>query len=95
MKRSLEDGQGQAEGAKIQAAQDDGAAPSKPTDSVEKHPGPTRKAEEVERCEIEWRDIGSGTVARTFIGATKLQVMTRNGPPACDIYRRTVRYLGT
>ena len=44
---------------------------------------------------MEWREIGPGTISRTFIGANKLQVTTKNGPPARDVYRRTVRDLDT
>ena len=80
---------------KFQAIEDTGKGQGKPTDSVDRHPGPRTKEDDIEKCEMTWKDIGSGTVARTFVGATKLLVSTRGGPPEIDVYRRTVWNLST
>ena len=40
--------------------------------------------------ELEWRNIGSGAWARTFIGAARLPLTTRGGPCSSDIQRRIV-----
>ena len=79
-----------AQSRKWQAVEDVSKAPIGPTDSLSSHPGPMIKKEDVEKCDLEWRDVGSGTVGRTFLGAKRLQVSTRGGPPAQDVYRRTV-----
>ncbi len=63
--------------------------------SIAKHPGPRVHRREVERKELAWQDIGSGTFARTFFDVKKLFVTTRGGPPMCDVYRRTVWSLRT
>lgn len=63
--------------------------------SLMPHPGPKLKRSEITRGDLVWKDIGSGTVARTFEDATKLQISTRGGPPVCDVYRRTVWDLGS
>ena len=70
-------------------------AQAAPTDSLMGHPGPKIKPEEIERSDLSWKDVGSGTMARTFLGATKLQVSTRGGPQAEDVYRRTAWNLAT
>ena len=67
----------------------------KATDSLSKHPGPKVSEEEIERRDMQWRDIGSGTMARTFKGASKLMLSTKGGPPPCDVHRRTVWDLET
>ena len=59
------------------------------------HPGPIVKEEEFMKGDMEWRDIGSGVVARTFPKMDKLVVTTRGGPPVADIHRRVVRSLST
>ena len=90
-KRSLEDGT-KPDGPKVQVVEDD---QSKTVDSLKTHPGPRVREEDIERAEMSWKDIGSGTVARTFIKATKLLVSTRGGPPTEDVHRRTVWNLST
>lgn len=55
-----------------------------------KHPGPKLRRNEIEKNELKWQDIGSGTFARTFIGVKKLFTTTRGGPPLCDVHRRTI-----
>ena len=59
------------------------------------HPGPKVKRHEVEKRELMWQDIGSGTFARTFLGAKRLITTTRGGPPMCDVHRRTIWSLRT
>ena len=41
--------------------------------------------------ELQWRQIGSGAWARTFIDAEKLILTTRGGPCEADIERRIIR----
>jgi len=66
-----------------------------PTDSVSPHPSPVVKREEICPGDLRWKNIGSGTVARTFKDARKLSVTTKGGPPTCDVHRRIVRNLST
>ena len=41
--------------------------------------------------ELQWREIGSGSWARTFVDAEKLILTTRGGPCEADVERRIVR----
>ena len=41
------------------------------------------------------RPIGSGTMASTFVGATKLPLSTNGGPPMAGVHARTVWNLCT
>ena len=66
-----------------------------PVSSLEDHPGPEIRREEIQRGDLVWKDIGSGTMARTFVGAKRLEVTTKGGPPSCDVHRRTVWNLNT
>ncbi len=66
-----------------------------PNEDVRKHPGPKTKRHEVEKRELQWQDIGSGTFARTFLGVKRLITTTRGGPPLCDVHRRTIWSLTT
>ena len=50
---------------------------------------------EIRARDLTWRDIGSGTFARTFKGARKLTVSTHGGPPASEVHRRTVYCIRT
>ena len=93
-KRNLDD-EAAPEDNKFQAVEDTKDSKGKPADSIEKHPGPVVKEEEITRAEMEWKDIGSGTFARTFKGATSLRVTTKGGPAENDVYRRTVWDLKT
>ena len=54
------------------------------------NPGPVINREEMTTGDLMWKDIGSGTVARTFKDAKELRVSTQGGPPECDVFRRTV-----
>ena len=45
--------------------------------------------------EQEWKDIGSGTFAKTFRKATRLTVTSKGGPPVQDVQRRIVTSLKT
>ena len=64
-------------------------------EAAKEHPGPKIRREDVEKEDLQWKDIGSGTVARTFLGLKKLLITTRGGPAECDIHRRTVWSLRT
>ena len=66
-----------------------------PVDNLHSHPGPVTKRHEVQRGDLVWKDIGSGTMARTFLGATQLGISTKGGPPECEVHRRTVWDLST
>ena len=71
-------------------SQDDG-----PADSVSEQPSPVVRKSEICKGDLQWKNIGSGTMARTFKDAKKLMVTTRGGPPSCDVHRRIVRNLNT
>ena len=77
LKRKPEGAPESEDNSKFQAVQDTSADAGKPADSVEKHPGPKIKKKDIETCEMEWRDVGSGTIARTFVDTEKLAVTTR------------------
>ena len=62
---------------------------------VRSHPGPIMSRNNVPARDLQWRDIGSGAFAKTFLGATRLINTTSSGPPKSDIWRRTVRCLRT
>ena len=49
----------------------------------------------IPRDELEWRQIGSGMWARTFIGMGKLLTSTRSGPCEADVLRRIIRDVDT
>ena len=80
--------------AKWQAVEVPDDDPNKPADAVEvRHHekiGPKTKQEDITPGEMRWKDVGSGTMARTFKDAKRLQVSTRGGPPESEVYRRTV-----
>ena len=59
------------------------------------HPSPVLKTEEIAQAEKEWKDIGSGIFARTFVGIDHMPLTTKSGPIASDIHRRIVRSLST
>ena len=59
------------------------------------HPGPKVKRREIEKNELSWQDVGSGTFARTFLDVKRLFTTTRGGPPLCDVHRRTIWSLRT
>ena len=64
-------------------------------DDFKGHPSPVLKTEEIAAAEKEWKDIGSGIFARTFVGVDRLPLTTKSGPPACDVHRRIIRSLTT
>ena len=64
-------------------------------DTLKTHPGPIVKPEDIEKEDLSWRDIGSGTFAKTFKSASNLKTSTRGGPPMSDVHRRTVWSLKT
>ncbi len=66
-----------------------------PADSVSDHPGPIVSRSEICKGDLQWKNIGSGTMARTFKDAKRLMVTTKGGPPSCDVHRRIVRSLST
>ena len=46
------------------------------------HPSPVVRESEVRKGDMEWKDIGSGVFAKTFLKAKKLTVSSKGGPPA-------------
>ena len=90
-KRSLE---AEDEPAKWQATEvedkGDGKAMDVMTAEGKKNIGAKVKTVDIQPGDLKWRDIGSGTMARTFKNATKLEVTTRGGPPASEVHRRKV-----
>ena len=62
---------------------------------IEAHPGPVQRPEQVSMGELEWRNIGSGVFAKTFIGASRLRTTSKGGPRLEDVHRRVVRSLST
>ena len=87
------DGEDQAKWKVVEVESD------KPSDNLEKdaekNVNAKPKTAMMSSQDMIWRDIGSGTVARSFRGAKKLQVSTQGGPPECDVYRRIVQNLDT
>ena len=59
------------------------------------HPSPVVKKEDMRKGDFEWKDIGSGVFAKTFLQAERLTVSSKGGPPACEVARRVVRNLAT
>ena len=49
------------------------------------------QSKDFDRDELAWRSIGSGSWARTFVGATRLPLTTKSGPCSADVFRRIVR----
>ena len=64
--------------------------------SLEKrHPGQVTKSEEITQRDIQWKDIGSGVVARTFQKADRLHTTSKGGPCMADIQSRKIWSLST
>ena len=59
--------------------------------------GPEQRifGERIPRDELEWRQIGSGMWARSFIGMSKLLTTTRSGPQEAEVHRRIIRNADT
>ena len=53
------------------------------------------RTSEIDAADQRWRDIGSGVMARTFIGAERFVTTTKSGPPMSDIKSRRVWSLTT
>ena len=91
-KRNMED-QG-SKSSKWQAFESD-----TPADSVDEGTkakfGQKASAKEIRPGDLVWKDIGSGTMARTFKAAKNLRISTKGGPPAGDVERRIVYDLKT
>ena len=49
----------------------------------------------VPREELEWKEIGSGMWARSFIGMSKLITTTKSGPHESKVLRRIIRGVDT
>ena len=54
-------------------------------------PGPRNPEGKYSKGELEWQNIGSGTFARTFIGAQRLRTTTKEGPRMEDVQKRVIR----
>ena len=59
------------------------------------HPGPIGGDKKPCKADLEWRHIGSGIMAKTFMGATHMVTTSRGGPAAQDVHRRVIRSLRT
>ena len=59
------------------------------------HPGPINKSGKFKKGELEWKDIGSGVVAKTFPNASRMPSTSKGGPALMDVHRRIVRSLTT
>ena len=57
--------------------------------------GQKASAKEIRPGDLVWKDIGSGTMARTFKAAKSLRISTKGGPPAGDVERIIVYDLKT
>ena len=53
-------------------------------------PGARTSTKNIKPKDLVWRDIGSGTMAKTFVGATRLWTTTKNGPPMDEIKLRRI-----
>ena len=56
-----------------------------------REPGQRQAIEGPSKPETEWKYVGSGIMARTFIGAESLVLTTRTGPKESDVKRRVIR----
>ena len=65
---------------------------SKPSaeEARKSHTNERMHSRDIPKCDLEWRDIGSGMMANTFRMASKLVTTTKGGPAMGDIaWRRT------
>ena len=62
--------------------------------SPKKTPGAQATSSRIKPKDLEWRDIGSGTVVKTFKNVTRLHTTTRHGPPIEDVHIRRIWSLG-
>ena len=58
--------------------------------SLRKTPGAQATSSRIKPKDLEWRDIGSGTVAKTFRNVTRLHTTTKHGPPIEDVHIRRI-----
>ena len=58
-------------------------------------PGPRHRGDEFPKGDLEWKDIGSGVMAKTFPQMARLVTTSRGGPQVSDVYKRVVRSLTT
>ena len=65
------------------------------TEGVKPKFGQKTRTKDIKPGDMVWKDIGSGTMARTFKAAKNLRVSTKGGPPASDVERRIVYDLQT
>ena len=59
----------------------DEAGVSSRNTSTRKTPGAQVTSSRIKPKDLEWRDIGTGTVAKTFKNVTKMHATTKRGPP--------------
>ena len=59
------------------------------------HPGPRVRPEAVRHEEMQWKYMGSGIMARTFLNAKRLITTTKKGPAESEVKRRVIRNLAT
>ena len=72
------------------------AAKPKPVDAVSKgHPGPRVPTHKISDRDMQWQDIGSGTVARTFKRTAVMRTTSKGGPCMEDIESRRIWSLST
>ena len=62
---------------------------------VMRHPGPIVARKNIAASDLRWRDIGSGTFAKTILNTDRLITTTNSGPPLRDIAKRTIWCLKT
>ena len=59
------------------------------------HPAPRHRDGRFEPGDLEWKDIGSGVVAKTFPQMVRMVTTSRGGPTISDIHRRVITSLTT
>ena len=79
------------EAARRNPADEDEAMDAVQDKHLGKSPGQTNESGKYSPAELEWKDVGSGTFARTFVKATRMRTTTKGGPPMQDIHKRIIR----
>ena len=65
-------------------------------DNASGHPGQrVRGRGVIPKEDLEWVNIGSGVIARSFSEMSRLVTTSKDGPPVQDVHRRIVRSLAT
>ena len=75
-----------------------GCASVRPIMAIEdfrNHPSPIIRESEIDAAERQWKDIGSGIFAKTFVNVSRLPTTSKGGPAECDIHRRVIRSLSS